>query len=227
MKNILLLICLLCNSIIVSAQFSGTTDETDYCNFIFMNHEIKHTLEEHKRQTTITNNETVNTVLENKNKNDWTNVKSKIKRIQDRLKIIDPALQVIPSLVVVSREYKDILDNQKKIFQESQDLPPNIQEVLKREIEFSEDLILTTGFFMGLTMSYGPLMQMERSERKILIEHGLQEVNKLKNHSYYTLFLIREAKRAIELRKQTIKYIENRDKELVKNTINEFKELFE
>ncbi len=213
-------------SILFLLMFYFGFSQSEYCSFFMMNHEIKHTLEEHKRQKKIKSNEDVNMGLETTNKGKWNDLKTKVKKIQDRLKIVDLALQGIPTLVVAGREYKDIKNNQERILMEIQTLPPNIVDVFNREVKFYDELLDSIKYFIGVVASYGIINQMERTERKILIDYGLDEVRRLKNESDYTLHLIRQAKWAMERQNAKVQFIVNRDKKLVEDTIGELKGLF-
>ncbi len=205
--------------------YSGFS-QSEHCSFFMMNHEIKHTLEEHERQKKLKSNEDINMALETTNKGKWNDLKTKVRKIQDRLKIVDLALQGIPTLVVASQEYKEIKKNQEQILNEIQTFPPNIIDVFDREVKFYNELKDTLRFFAGVILSYGTINQMERTERKILIDYGLDEVRRLKNESAYTLHLIRQAKWAIERQNAKIDFVINRDRRLVENTIEELKGLF-
>ncbi len=204
--------------------FSLYADDDDYLvDFFMMNQEIKSTLEENKRQKKMKSNENKNLAFETGNNEFWKSIKTSVTKIQDRLSIVDFALQGIPTGVVMLRTSKRIEKNQKQIFDEIQTLPADITPVLMRQITFVEDFKMVSQYIIGLVASYGSINQMERAERKILLDYALAEVRRLEKSSYYTLSLIREAKMRIAMRKAKINFYVNRDKALVKDIIKNVK----
>lgn len=214
MKNPLALLFLL-NLVFLFAQETVSP--------IMMNQEIKHTLEENQRQKAMKKAENQNLVMETANKKQWVKLKKTVKKIQDRLSIVDFALQSIPTGVVMQRYFKKIKRNEQQILNEIRTLPPNLMEVLHRQTRFVKDLEMTGRLLIGIVASYGIINQMEKAERKIVLDYALKEVEKLHRDSSYTLFLIREAKLKITLQNAKLKYLINRDKRLVKGIINQIK----
>lgn len=215
-KNALVFLIFLWNAINLSAQKT-------YVSFPMMNQEIKHTLQENERQKDMKSNESKNLSLEVGNKTKWEKLKVTVKDIQKRLSIVDFTLQSIPTGIVMRRKFAKIRYNQRQIGREMKTLPPNLFVVFNREVKFVDDLQMTTRLIMGIVASYGSINQMERAERKILLDYAIDEVDKLRRSSSYTLFLIREAKWNLELQKAKWKYYVNRDKALVNDIIKGIK----
>ncbi len=205
--------------------FSLYADDDDgyQVDFFMMNQEIKSTVEENQRQKKMKSNENKNLSLETGNNEIWKSIKTSVTKIQDRLSIVDFALQGIPAGVVMLRKSKSIKRNQQQIFDEVQSLPADITPVLMRQITFVEDFKMVSQYIFGLVVSYGVINQMERAERKILLDYALEEVNRLEMNSFYTLSLIREAKMRIAMKQAEIDFYVNRDKSLVKDIINNVK----
>ncbi len=199
-------------------------DDDEYqVDFLMMNQEIKSTVEENGRQKEMKSEENKNLVLEAGNKKYWESIKTTVKKIQDRLSMVDFALQGIPTGVVLARKTKEIKENQKKILNAIKTLPPNLSTVLNRQIKFVQELEMTSKFILGVVASYGIINQMEKAERKILLNYAMEEVDKLEFESYYTLFLIREAKMKMQLQISNIQYSINKDKEIIQDIIKEIK----
>ncbi len=220
MKKIIA-ICFLSICPFLSSLYSQQTGEM--ASIIMMNQEIRHTLEENSRQRVMRKKETENLTLETANKEQWTKVKKVVKKIQSRLSVVDFAVQGIPTGIVITRKVKKIKNNQKAILKEIKDLPPNLIDVVKREIAFAKDVEMVSRLLIGLVASYGIINQMEKAERKILLDYALKEVERIEKDSSYTLFLIRDAKMVFYFQKMKFKYYINRDRELIMSTMRHIK----
>lgn len=218
MKKIIFSVLFLCSASMIFSQ--ETPDSVDV---IMMNLEIKNTLEEHERQKDMKNKQDANTVLEVHNKKKWDKLKEKVKKIQERLKFVEFALQGIPTGIVITRDLKKIKDTQKKIIHELQTAPYAILSVYDREIKFVEDTQMVLRFLLGIVTSYGIINQMEKAERKILLDYALEEVFKIKSDSYFTYSLIIQAKSRRSHLQGSFDYYINRDKKIVKDILKNFK----
>lgn len=196
-----------------------------YVSFWMMNSEIKNSLKENERQKELKKNEDSNLALETSNQKQWSKLRKTVKKIQDRLAIVDFALQSIPTGVVISRKFGEIKRTQENIIREMNTLTPALFKVFRREVKFVNDLQMVARLMVGIVASYGAINQMERAERKILLDYALEEVDKLKSNSSYTLFLIREAKYNLKMSRMKFNYYVNRDKQLVKDIITDIKKI--
>ena len=187
--------------------------------------EVKATMDEHERQKRMNNKQSANTTSEALNNKQWEKLKETTTKIQDRLRIVDFALQAIPTGYVVGIKSKEIKENQQRILQELQTTPQALKKVLSNQIQFADDLQMVMRYLTGLVVSYGAINQMERKERQILLNYALDEVNRLANDSSFTLMLIREYKARLEYRKNMFRYYIERDKNLVEDLMKNIKTL--
>lgn len=187
--------------------------------------EVKATMDEHERQKRMNNKQSANTTSEAVNNKQWKRLKETTTKIQDRLRIVDFALQAIPTGYVVGTKSKEIKETQQRILQELQTTPQAIKKVLNNQIQFADDLQMVMRYLTGLVVSYGAINQMERKERQILLNYALDEVNRLANESFYTLMLIYDYKARLEYRKNMFKYYIERDKNLVEDLMKNIKSL--
>ncbi len=194
-----------------------------YVNFFMMNQEIKNTLKEHERQKEMHKKETQNLALEKTNRSKWTKLKKVVKKIQSRLSIVDLGLQAIPTGVQLTKKIDEIKRNQKSIFKEAKTLPPNIKSIIDRQITFIKDSQMVLRLIVGLVASYGAINQMEKAERKILLDYAVDEMEELRRQSSFTLFLIREAKHKMRMKKVFFKYYIEKDKKVINDIIKQIK----
>lgn len=187
--------------------------------------EVKYSIDEHERQKRMNNKQSINYSNETLNKSQWNKLKETTKKIQDRLRIVDFALQAIPTGYMVGLKAKEIKDNQKRILQEIRTAPQALKKVLPMQVDFVDDLQMVSRFLTGLVVSYGTINQMERAERQILLNYALEEINRLANDSFNTLMVVQEVKASWERRKSMFQYYIERDKELVGDLIKNIKSL--
>jgi hypothetical protein len=82
----------------------------------------------------------------------------------------------------MSREITKITNNQTAIINEINTAPYSIIAVLPSQVQFVDDLQMVTRLITGI-ISYGAINQMEKSERKILLDYALGEVKTLSRNS--------------------------------------------
>lgn len=225
MKKISFLIFLLAGHTILTSHGGKAKPpwEEENISFPMMNQEIRHSMNEHERQVEMKNKQHINLGAEVVNKKQWSKFKDTTKKIQDRLRIVDFALQAIPTGIVISQEAREIKENQEKIFNEIRTAPYALIVALPKQIQFIDELQMVVRFLTGIVASYGAINQMEKAERKILLDYGLAEVQRLNSESFYILQTIRNAKEKFETRKGLLQYYVNVDRQIVEDIINNVK----
>ena len=192
-------------------------------SFPMMNQEIRHSMQENGRQKEMKKVQTTNTITENQNKNQWSKLKETSNKIQDRLRIVSFAMQAIPTGVVITREAERIKETQQRIINEINTAPYSLVVALPLQIQFVDDLQMVVRLLTGIVISYGAINQMEKSERKILLDYALQEVENLNRSSYFMLVKIKDIKEKIQWKKNVLEYYRNRDAQVVKDIIGGIK----
>ena len=209
------------HSLLTSSSGGSTPSwQQENVSFPMMNLEIRHTMEENGRQKEMKNKQTLNLATENQNKKQWTKLRETTVKIQDRLRFVDFAMQSIPTGYAITQEAARIRNNELLIIEELQTAPYALIVALPVQIQFADDLQMVVRLLAGIVVSYGAINQMEKAERKVLLDYALEEVKRLESESYYTLFLIRELRRKIEYKKASLEYYVNRDRQVVQSIIN-------
>lgn len=211
--------------IIMTSSSGGSTPtwEQEYVSFPMMNIEINSTMKEHDRQKEMQKNQLANATVETANRAQWNGFKDKVTKIQDRLRIVSFAIQAIPTGIAVNREITKIIQNQTAIVNEIETAPLSIIAVLPSQVQFVDDLQMVTRLIIGIVASYGAMNQMEKSERKILLDYALSEVKTLSSNSTHMLLKIRDIKAKVLRNKRAFQYYINRDKQVVENIMNQIK----
>ena len=206
-----------------SSGGSTPTWEQEYVSFPMMNIEINSTMKEHDRQKDMRKNQLANATVETANRTQWKGFKDKVTKIQDRLRIVSFAIQAIPTGIAMNREITKIIQNQTAIVNEIETAPLSIIAVLPSQVQFVDDLQMVTRLIIGIVASYGAMNQMEKSERKILLDYALSEVKTLSRNSTHMLLKIRDIKAKVLRNKRAFQYYVNRDKQVVENIMNQIK----
>ena len=209
----------------MTSSSGGSTPswEQEYVSFPMMNIEINSTMKEHDRQKEMRKNQLANATVETVNRTQWNGFKDKVTKIQDRFRIVSFAIQAIPTGIAMNREITKIIQNQTAIVNEIETAPLSIIAVLPSQVQFVDDLQMVTRLIIGIVASYGAMNQMEKSERKILLDHALSEVKTLSRNSTHMLLKIRDIKAKVLRNKRAFQYYVNRDKQVVENIMNQIK----
>ncbi|MDO4728857.1 MAG: hypothetical protein Q4B43_07635 [Bacteroidota bacterium] len=203
----------------------GNGGEQESISIGLISLEIRHSMEEDERQRELYEEHLYNTGIETTNRNWWKKLREKTKKMQERLRFVDFALQAIPVGVVIVQKGEQIFEVQEKIIEEIQNAPYTIQQVIPQQIQFVNDFQMVLRFMFGLVVSYGSLNQMEKAERKILLDHAVNEINQILRNSGYTLRTIRSLKRKYEYQQFVLNHYIKKDKALINSIINNFKAL--
>ena len=179
-------------------------------------------MEENERQKSMKNWQDQNLATEVVNKKQWEKFKETTTKIQDRLRIVDFAMQAIPTGYAIFLESQKIADIQAKIIDEIQTAPYSIVVVLPSQIKFVEDMQMIVQLLTGIVISYGAINQMEKAERKILLEYALGEVTNLRRDSLFMLMKVRDIKRKVEWTKFVVLNYINKDKQIVNQILSQF-----
>ena len=225
MKKKIILSVLLPSVYLLSTSFGGNNTppwEKENVSFPMMNQEIRHSMQENDRQKSMKNWQDTNLATEVLNKKQWTKFKVTTNKIQDRLRIVDFAMQAIPTGYAIFLESERIHDTQLKIIEEIQSAPYSIIAILPSEVKFADDMQMIVRLLTGIVISYGAINQMEKAERKILLDYALDEVRQLRTDSYVMLMKIRDLKQKIEYKKFLVSYYINKDKKIIEDIMNHF-----
>lgn len=196
--------------------------EKENVSFPMMNLEIQHTMDERDRQKDMKQWQDTNMTSENVNKKQWEKFQQTTTKIQDRLRIVDFAMQAIPTGYAIFLESEKIQETQSKIIAEIQSAPYSIVAVLPAEIKFVDDMQMVVRLLTGIVVSYGAINQMEKAERKILLAYALQEVQQLTLDSRIMLRKIRDLKQKVEWRKFLAMNYINKDKQIIQDIMSHF-----
>lgn len=193
--------------------------EKENVSFPMMNQEIRRAMTEDEEQTNMLAKQSSNTAEEAFNEKEWSKFRKTTIAIQDRLRKLDFAVQAIPTSVTIVKHFTRIKKNQERIFQELQTAPYAIVKALPMQINFIDELQMTTRLLTGIVLSYGAINQMEKAERIQLLDYATAEIEMLSNQSMRILMDIQTMKDKLQYKKSVLKGYINKDKNIIKNII--------
>ena len=118
-----------------------------------------------------------------------------------------------------------IVKTQGDILNEVQDMPLMIPVALESEREFVKKARSIILFLTGLVLTYGDINQMKAGDRKMLLNHALDELYTLDAISSQLLITLQNIKFAQSLNAASFDSWVNRDKEIINDIINNAKDL--
>lgn len=192
----------------------------DYICYYLINSEIQNSMQENEKQKDMRTRQLGNLTSETVNESKWTEFKTTSAKIRGRLNGVSLAIQAIPSSASIAREINKIYEIQSNIYQELEDAPMWIPTALQGQYEFIDMLQMNIRLMAGIILSYGTINQMEKAERKTLLDFAAGEMKNLRILSHQTLSQIRIAKRKLRQRQGMFANWINRDKQLVNDIIN-------
>ncbi|SIT96854.1 hypothetical protein SAMN05660493_01549 [Epilithonimonas bovis DSM 19482] len=226
MKSRILALPLLASIVLITTSSGGGSTpawEQENVSFPMMNLEIRNAMNENDRQVQMRNKQVTNTALETNNKEEWSKFRQMTVKIQDRLKIVSFAIQSVTTGVAISREIESIKHYQTLINEAIQSAPYSVVVALPGEIDFLNKLQMNVRLVAGIVLSYGAINQMEKAERKILLDFALGEIRDLRRDSQHTLFKVNDLIRKVQWKKNTIKGYVNLDKQIIGEILNNIK----
>lgn len=226
MKSRILALPLLASIVLITTSSGGGSTpawEQENVSFPMMNLEIRNAMNENDRQVQMRNKQVTNTALETNNKEEWSKFRQTTVKIQDRLKIVSFAIQSVTTGVAISREIESIKHYQTLINEAIQSAPYSVVVALPGEIDFLNKLQMNVRLVAGIVLSYGAINQMEKAERKILLDFALGEIRDLRRDSQHTLFKVNDLIRKVQWKKNTIKGYVNLDKQIIGEILNNIK----
>lgn len=196
-----------------------------YINYLMMNTAIKHTLEEHERQTKIRNNQAVDTQLEDLNREKFSGFRDMYRKVEARLNslglLIDAGLLARQAVPLVN----SIKESQSELIALLIDNPTLLISATDVEQELAEKAVSILSYMAGIMLTYGDLNRMKSSDRKLLLNFARDELRALNAQSYR---LLRCMQQHIAMRHTSLSVFrswDNRERELINEIMTNAKQL--
>lgn len=205
--------------ILICFSVSNIYSSNDYICYYLISTEIRATVDEHGRQEDLQEEQLLNMGAEKMNEGQWSEYRDLTEKIRSRLHKLSFAVQAIPASVNIVREIDKIYDIQSKIQQELSDAPQWIPLTINGQISFVNELQMNIRLMAGIILNYGTINQMEKAERKELLDFTVKEIKTMRVTAWTTLSAIKIAKRKEKQRKAAFAGWVNKDKKLIKDIL--------
>lgn len=211
---------------IVISFLTNSIAHASYISYYLIHVGVDHTLKENTRQKEAKQRQLRVTALEESNSNSTRNLNSKYEKIKGRLNKLGLLLD---AFVISSEAYptlRQIIENQKVIYDECRNSPYLIPISVQSEVEFVDRAQMLIRFLTGLVLTYGDINQMQAGDRKMLLNHAVKQLDEMNVQSYSLLVNIRNFKQAIALKQASIQTWVNQDKQIITDILSNAKDIF-
>lgn len=175
---------------------------------------------EYDRQNNTRNNQAVTTANEQANKTMLAKLKNKYRELQQRFNTLGMLIEAANISIYVSPMVNRIVRNQMEIYSVAQQDPLFIAMAYQSEKDFVDRSRSLANYLIGLCASIGAVNQMKASDRKILFDHVLMELNSIQELSAKLLSAMQVSQTAGKLRSlNPFQNFIDQDKEIVKEII--------
>ncbi|MDR1502000.1 MAG: hypothetical protein LBT43_06050 [Prevotella sp.] len=186
---------------------------------------IVHSINENGRQQTVLNNQTSNTAVEEVNKSQTKKYKEKAKEIQERLN----KLSILLDVYKVGQEGVKITNNiknqQSYIIAEITKSPYLIFLQINQIQEMATQVELLGRYLAGSILTGADIYAMENSDRKVITTFILDELRAIEFTSWQMYATISRVRMNQKLNANAFKNWINKDKQVVKEIIENAKKL--
>lgn len=138
---------------------------------------------EYERQNNTRNNQAFTTANEQANKTMLAKLKSKYRELQHRYHVLGTIISAANIGIYASPMISRIVNNQMEIYRIANDNPAFIATAYQTEKDFVVRSQSLLNYLIGLCASIGAVNQMKASDRKILFDHILVELNTIQELS--------------------------------------------
>lgn len=179
MKKLLFILCLLFSSPVFGQL-----------NVALLHQLVEDSKNEHERQSEAKTNQAKNAINEEVNRNLMGQVKEKYRTVQERFAKLNLLIEAVGLAVTAEPLVRSIIDHQEQVVFYCQNDPMVIPLALETEKLFVQQSYSLMNYLIGLMASISDLNQMKVSERRLLLQHVLQElwsINRLSRATSQTL----------------------------------------
>jgi uncharacterized protein (UPF0333 family) len=175
-------------SLLLSARLMAQVSTIDV---VGMHQLIDESTSENKLQVQARNQQAANTANEQANLTLLGKLKNVYRTLQQRYNTLGTAITVADIGIGAEPMVSRIISNQSQIIALAEKNPAIIALGYQTEIEFAGKAESLLGYVTGLILSIGDVNQMKASDRKLLFDYVISELNKIQELSGNLLNLLR------------------------------------
>ena len=138
---------------------------------------------EYDKQNHTRDNQALTTANEQANKTMLARLKNKYRELQERYHALGTVISAANFGIQATPMVNQIVRNQGEIYRMAMQNPVLVGLAYQTEIEFAGKARSLVNYLIGLCASFGAVNQMKASDRKILFDHILMELNTIQSMS--------------------------------------------
>ncbi|MEB2774578.1 hypothetical protein SYJ56_04630 [Algoriphagus sp. D3-2-R+10] len=173
-------------SLLLFALFTTICLASAQVNVALLHQLVEESKSEYNLQKKAKTNQGKNAINEEVNKNLVNTVKEKYRTIQERFAKLSILIDAIGIGSTAEPLVNSIIDNQQQIVYYCRQDPELILFAIETEKLFVDKSYSLLNYLLGLSASIGVINQMKDSERRILVQHILDELRDINGLSYTT-----------------------------------------
>jgi hypothetical protein len=181
--------------------------------------EVDNTLKEHKRQRKIRTNQGLVGTQEEINKEKMGFFREKYEKIRSRLNSVGLLIEAGFVSLEAYPVLEQILETQRDIFDVVSNAPKLTFIAFESETEITDKAMSIVRFITGIVISYGDINQMKPSDRKMLLDHAMNELQTVNRKSYLLLLTLRRAKQQQSLTDNHFASWINQDQKIIQDIV--------
>lgn len=185
---------------------------------------VKHSKDEHERQSTARNRQAITSANEVVNRTKMEELKQKYSTLQSRFHMLGLAIDATQIGIQAVPLLSEIIEYQKNILQLAGNNPLLLAMAYHTEVDFADKAYMLSRYLYALAISIGDLNQMKASDRKLLFSHVLNELRLLAGAARGLLVNMSYARSKILMASiNPFAGFINRDRELVNDILSKFR----
>ncbi|RYE23762.1 MAG: hypothetical protein EOP45_06520 [Sphingobacteriaceae bacterium] len=208
------------------AIFEMASAQKKYIDIISLQTLVENSETEYNKQNDTRDQAAVVTATETANRTILGKAKAKFVELANRYNSLGMAIDVANIGLQATPRVKNIINNQAELLKLCQGVPALSIIALQSEIEFVERANSLVDFLIGLSASAGVINQMKMTDRRILFDFAMSELNAVEYKSARLVGMVRiynnrELMRSVNPYQNWI----DQDKQIVKDIMGNYKNL--
>lgn len=211
-------------SLFMSVCLSSFAQE-NMMDFVGVGERIKHSMRESERQKDALSIQTQNTAIETQNKKELSKYKNTVKQVQERLDKVSIVLDILKVTSEGTTIIKQIKYQQEQIIGTVPSYPYLLVHILPTIVEMTSEIELIGRYLAGVVLTGSEIYAMDNADRKIITNFIISELRHILTTSTSMYMTMRNMKLSHTLRKNAFNQWVNKDKQIVKEIIENAKKI--
>lgn len=204
---------------------SSSFSQENMMDFVGVGERIKHSMRENERQKDALSMQTQNTAIDTQNKKELSKYKNTVKQIQERLDKVSIVLDILKVTSEGTTIIRQIKYQQEQIIGTIPSYPYLLVHILPTIVEMTSEIELIGRYLTGVVLTGSEIYAMDNADRKVITNFIISELRDILTTSTTMYMTMRNMKLSHTLRKNAFNQWVNKDKQIVKEIIENAKKI--